>query len=54
MGDPENTLVKGRLWISDDKTTVIERNDDGTTTFHNQRSDDSWRENTSGQRDDED
>jgi hypothetical protein len=33
-GDPDNTIEEGRLWTSDDRDTIVERNEDGTTTFH--------------------
>ena len=48
MGDPKNTLDPGRLWVDDDRKSVIERNDDGSTTFHNERADGSWSSHTSG------
>jgi hypothetical protein len=33
-GDPDNTIEEGSRWVSDDRKTFVERNDNGTTTFH--------------------
>lgn len=47
MADPENTLEPGRLWVNDDRTSVIVREPDGSTSFYNEREDRTWRKNTS-------
>ncbi len=32
-GDPDNKVRDG-MWVDDERKSIIERNDDGSTTFH--------------------
>jgi len=52
-GDPDNTIEPGRLWTSDDRESVIERNEDGSTTFHRHFGGE-WHSYKSGGEDDDD
>jgi hypothetical protein len=52
-GDPENTIEPGKRWTSDDRDTFIERNEDGSTTFHRYYGGE-WHQHTSGGKSEDD
>jgi hypothetical protein len=51
-GDPENKVREG-LYVDDDRKSIIEKNDDGTTSFHRHYGGE-WHEHRTGGRDSSD